>query len=415
MPLTFNLFSHLHSPFHHTYKSSVHLTEPGSLLLSNTLRSVAISIVGVFIPLYIYNLSLNYPFFSDNQILNGFSWIMAYYLLRSLFVVLMVLFFSNTIFSKLHFQLSMVISAVVLALEMFVTNLAQYNLYLIIVAGFLAGISCALYWIPYHVFFLRKSEDATNKNYGKSTSSRFFWARLVSGVSPAIGGLIIVNYGFDTLFAVGIVTLIVSALPIIFVVHEWEHREHNIKRVFKDYIFNKKYKTVMVGYFAEGVDTMVYTTFWPVLLYFTLTNFAKFGFINTISFLLSSFSVLYIGKYIEKHGPQAMHKLGSITMSVLYIPKMLFLNAPLLYALDITDRFMSGAMHIPLLSTMYDKAKKQGGSDYILFREIIFHSGSVIITGFLIFVFQFIESWRWVFVIGLIAALFTYFVQKDKN
>jgi len=413
--MPFHLYSKIYQNLDfHLHREKIVISEYAALYLTNTVRVLAVSLVGIFLPIYIFNISQDFMFFHHNVVINGLSWVLAYFLLRSTFTLIAVLLLGNLIFSKLHFQLSMIISFVFLVTEILLWYLSAGNLFLILIAGILAGFKVTLYWVPYHIFFLRKSGKKL-KHFGKNTGMRFFLTRIISSIGPAIGGLIIVNYGFDVLFMTSIMLLVVSALPIALVVHEWKHKEHNMVKVIKNYVLNGKYKRIAISYMGEAADGLIYIIFWPILLFIVLNNFAKIGFINSFSFLLSSVVVLQIGKLIDKYGTRRMHGVGVVINSLLYLPRMFFRIPWLFYSLDVADRFVTGMYSLPVMSITYEKARKLGGSDYILFREICMHAGAIVVLSLILVAIQVSNTWVWVFGLAMIGSIMTFFIETDKN
>ena len=404
---------HLHFPFSF-HERKFEISEHAALYLTNTVRALAISLVGIFLPIYIFNISGDYLFFHTNPTINGISWVISYFLIRSVVVWLAILLFGNLIFSKFHFQLSIMFSFLFLVIEILLWQLSADNLIFILAAGFVAGFKTTFYWIPYHIFFLRKSGRKMRK-FGKNTGLRFFLTRIMSAIGPALGGLIIVNFGFPVLFMTSIILLVVAALPIAVVVHEWEHQEHNMVQILKKYLLNKRYLRLTMGFVGQGIDNWIYLIFWPILLFFVLHDFEKVGFISSISFLLSSVAVLLIGKVIDKHGTKKIHGFGSLLNSLLYLPRMFFSSPTLFYSLDVTDRFLSGTYSLPIMSLSYQKANKLGGSDFILYRELCLHGGIIIALFFIMLAFQVLTLWKWVFGLAMIGSLMTYLIELDKN
>lgn len=414
MPTEFASKTNFNFDFH-LYREKIKINEYTALYLTHTMRALAVSLIGIFLPIYIFTISSNYMLFHHNPVINGLSWILSYFLIRSVFTWIATMSLGNLIFSKIHFQLSMVISFVILITEILLWYLSQGNLFLILLAGVLAGFKVTMYWIPYHIFFVRKAGKKKKQQFGKKTGLRFFLVRIISGIGPAIGGLIIVNYGFNALFMTSILILVVAALPIAFVIHEWEHRKHSVIGVVEKYLLNPKYFKLNLSFIGSSMDTIIYSIFWPVLLFLVLDNFTKIGFLNTFSFLASSATVLIIGKYIDKHGTKVIHGIGAFLNSLMYIPRIIFSGTWLFYALDLSDRLIMGTYTLPQMALSYEKARKVDGSDFIIFRELSLHLGIIITVTVSLVALQFISDWKLLFVLAMIGSLLTYFIETDKN
>lgn len=410
--MSFLFFSKSHSHLDAS-ASHVFLSEKASLYLTNTLRQVAVSLIGIFLPIYIYELSQDYHFFSTNPVTNGLLWNLSYFLLRSASSLAVLFLCTRFIFTKLHFQLSITISYIALVFELFLWILAKGNIFLILLAGTVAGIKVIFYWIPFHIYFIRKSAENESK-IGAVTSNRFFLTQLFSGATPAIGGLIIATYGFDALFLTTILVLIMSSLPIIFAVHEWRHRDHNVLSILKNYTFNRRTSITTFSYIGEGFEALIYAVFWPLLLYFVLNNFVKIGVLNSLSFILSALGFLVVGKIIDKYGSRYVHLAGVFFNSIFYALRV-FLSLPFgLYILDLLDRINSGMYLLPQMAASYKRAKKLDASEYNIHREISIHFGIIFLAVILMILLEVVHVWRWVFVFAIIGSLLTYLIEVDN-
>ena len=67
------------------------------------------------------------------------------------------------------------------------------------------------------------------------------------------------------------------------------------------------------------------------------------------------------------------------------------------------------------MSLSYEKAKKLGGSDFLLYRELALHFGiSIALAAILIAIKAFVY-WKWVFIVAIIASLATFLIEIDEN
>jgi hypothetical protein len=391
-----------------------HLSEPGALYVTHTLRQFAISLIGIFLPIYIYSLSSAYLIFNQNEIINGIVWVLMYFFLRSISVLLFTLMLGNVLFTKIRFQRSIFFSLLLLVGEITLWMLAGNNLYLMLLAGFVAGLKVVLYWIPYHIYFIRKFDDKSG-HFGARTGVRFFLVRLVTGLGPVAAGYIISTFGFNVLFIIGAVLIIASGFPVLLSVHEGKHRKHDVTDVIKRYYFNKRFKKLSLAFTGEGIEAVVYASVWPILLIVGLQSFVKVGVLSSVSLILSALTVLAVGKIMDKHGSKVIHGFGVAINSAIQIIKA-FIIAPIsLYAVDILERLNSPLYSLPNIALPYEKAKRSGDSDFIIYREIAVHNSLFLTSGILIIALSSMGVWRWVFAIAALGSLMTYFFDLDKN
>lgn len=398
---------------HHLPRKKAHISEHFALYLTQTMRVFAVSLVGVFLPIYIYINSSNYLIFHSNPTINGIIWGLSYFFLRSLGTLLFTLLLGKLIFSKFHLNRSLFASLIIQVFEIILWLMAKNNLYLMLLAGFLAGLKITLYWIPYHIYFVKKFKG---DNYGQRTGMRYVLEKLSTGITPFIGGLVISVFGFEALFAFSVILILAAGLPVLLAVHEWKHRDHNVVDVFNNFIKNKKYKLMSIAHFGEGSEQAIYYIMWPILMYIGIASFVKIGTLVSIATIISVFTSILAGKSLDKYGSQKIHAVGVFFNTILYIPRVFIVKPIWLYVIDIADRLNSPMYSLPNMALAYEKAKRSSsGSDYIIFREITIHLGIALTAGILIFVLMQINVWRWVFLIAAFTSSLTYLMDIDKN
>lgn len=397
-------------PFDH-----FHLKEDIALYLSHTMRHFSTAIIGIFLPIYIYNLSQNYPIFSSSTVINGVCWVLVYFLLRSLSTLIFTYTIGGTfMFSTLRLKRAIIVSYITLITELTVLLLAEHNLYLVLLAGLLAGLNVTTYWIPYHKFFVNKMQDVDG-HYGKKTGVRMSLERVCSAIAPFIGGIVIYYIGFNALFLISILLLFFASIPILYSISEGSHTTHDTLKITHNYLLNKKYIRTTLAFGCEGMESVIYAIFWPVLLYVVLNNFVELGLLNSVSLLLSSVSMIMVGKLVDKYGHKTVHLFGVTLNALMYLPRVLFTNAYFFYVLDIADRFNAALYSVPNMTQTYEKAYRNNASDYIIYREMVIHYGILLLCCLLLTVLPLVGAWRWVFGVAALLSLATYLIDLDKN
>ena len=108
---------------------SFHLHDHPSLplYLTNTVKSFALSIAGLYIPIFIFVSFKNYSIFHHNETVNGIYFILIFYFLRSLFTLFLMDKVVNFIFGWINFKWSIFISNILLAVAMYSLVLSEHN------------------------------------------------------------------------------------------------------------------------------------------------------------------------------------------------------------------------------------------------------------------------------------------------
>lgn len=409
-------YSKLPGPFHLDYilHPRNYVNEHAAIYMTHAMRQFAVSMVGIFLPIYIFEISFTHKFFHAEFVINGLIWVLLYFMLRSLGTVLWTVVLGGVIFSKLKLNRSIIFSLVVLIGEIAMWYLAKYDLRLILVAGILSGLKVALYWIPYHIFFVRKFHTKSGK-FGKETSIRTFFVRLSAVIGPAVGGFIIASFGFGALFIISILVLLLAGFPILLAVSEWKHRDHKIGEVIQNYIFNPKLKEITTSFFGQGLEAAVYQVFWPILMFIIVVNFVKVGVLSSVSMGASMVTALLVGVLLDKYGSKVIHGIGVTVNALFYLPRVIMTSPVFVYILDVADRINSPFYAIPNMTVSYEKAEKLDVSDFIIYRELALHISIAAVSAVLILCVFLFVVWRWVFVLAAIGSLLAYMIDMDKN
>ena len=396
------------------FPTRIHLGESPSLYLTNTIKTFAESLIGIFVPIYILTLK-NLPIIVQDHFTNGLIWVLTFYFIRSFAVILTIGFETNIIFGKINFKGSILGSNIILALSLLLMSFMDRSFIYFIPAAIASGIAAITYWLPFHIFFVRKTSGTGH--YGKNFGTRFLLDKLASAAGPILGGLFITLFGFSPLFIIGIVLILVSAFPIMVGVHEHKHGKHNAHHIFKNFFYNRKYRNDTISLISVAADGILYGIFWPILLFTVIITYAKLGLITSISVGLSAFAALYVGKLIDKHGTKTIHKIGVIINSLLYIPRVFVINPIYLYAIDITDKMNGTLFAVPFNALFYKHAKHQhNDSDFVIYREIIVHSSVCFIMLIGIWLMAILPSWKYIFILIAIVSPFSYFINiKNKR
>ena len=171
-----------------------------AVYLASTIRTFALSLLGIFTPLYIYQiLESTQTFTTRTAALLG---VVGYYIILRLTILLTDIPISYFIAEvKGGFRKSMLISNCLRAINLLLLIFAKDQPGLLLPAAIIGGALIPFYWIPYHLSFI---EDGKGKRFGKKISTVgvlnkvSFWAQLECINTPDGGGLFHWGRYFDT-------------------------------------------------------------------------------------------------------------------------------------------------------------------------------------------------------------------------
>ncbi|MEW5805158.1 MAG: hypothetical protein AB1721_00280 [Patescibacteria group bacterium] len=387
--------------------------EAGTLYLGHFLRGLALSLPGIFVPIFIFNLA-NKPVIHSSLLVNNLVWAVFYYLAYAFFLSLCHLLLTDFLFRKFGFKNSIFFSNLFLIGAVSSWLAAETNFVFVFLAAFLAALAVHFYWIPFHILFVRKANRGGN--FGEESAAQLLWVSLAGALGPLTAGLIIKVFGFDTLFFLTLGLLLVASLPILFFIHEHQHQQHQIKNIINNYALNPDYRKTTLAFAGKAVEGMLYDIFWPILLFLLLADFAKIGFLVTASIAVSILIMFLIGRVIEKQKAGFFQKESVLVNTLLYLPRIFLTNPLGAYLIDVVDRLNGNIYSVSFIAEVYDKAKfSQNESDFVVYQETVSHFSQFLVLLLALGILFFVPNWKMVFLLAAIGSGFSYFIFIPKG
>ncbi|NIT03616.1 hypothetical protein GTO10_01610 [Candidatus Saccharibacteria bacterium] len=352
--------------FYHHIKLPHFRAKPlSALYFSFTLRTLAISLVSVFIPIYILNIT------------GDFLWVLVFFAAYSSFVVALAMPLGWLVV-RIGFRWSVFVASVLLALELFLFSLAAENiLYLWIVVP-LEAAKLLLFWIPYHLIFV---EDASARHFGEQVSIPGVIARLVAVVAPLAGGFTISKIGFTSVFYLAIFLVLASALPLFFMPHHAHGAYPGWRHILKE-TFAGGYGRIFAAFWGVRSVALVAAVVWPVFLFgLTQNSYSEVGVITSAVLLVSVVSLLATGRAVDRFGRRLVLRFGAWVNSTIWIVKAFIATPFEAFFVDSLNKLVDGVQGIPFDVVTYEKARRRKHpSEFIVRREMLLHFGGILTT-----------------------------------
>src|SRR3989344_3696080 len=333
--------------------------ELSEMYISAALRDLAMSMSGIFIPLYLL-VDLDY----------SLSKVLLFFLLYGIAVTLSVIpaakFTSR--YGVKHGILISMFGLIIYNISL--VTLPHYNLFFI--PAVLSGLSTSFYWINFHADFAKFSDK---KNRGREVSIWFITAYMSILLGPILGSIIITYMGFITLFVIVSLIFMLSAVPLFLSSEVYEPIEFSIRDIFRRSHLKETY-----FYVTYGIRMMVSMVVFPLYIFFLLAQYISLGAIASLTALGSMIIGYFVGRLSkDEKKERLMLRYGSLFHS-LGLFFMVFVRTFVQIAVVNVYLAMSFIfIDIPHYSMMYTKARKQRNMmGYIVFREISIGIGRVL-------------------------------------
>lgn len=337
-------------------------SELSELYIAETIKNLAFSLVGVFIPIYL--LGLGYSFTSICQMFLALN--VTRFAIEPLVGYLVSRFGPKHILAfsyPFSFFYLLLISLV-----------DTYRFPLLLIAAVWA-VSDSLHWVSYHSDFSKvKKTKKTSREIGFIT----MLGVIASALGPLIGGYVGNKYGLHILFIVSPILLLCAAIPLLKTKEKVKKTDLNYAGVFK------RVKTDCFAHFSQGFDVTVGTTVWPLFMILLYNNFLQAGAVVSAAFMLSIIMIYISGHLSDRVSRKFLVFLGSISLSAVNILRYLTTSIKTVFQVNLLGTLAGPLTSIPLFSLFYNHAGEKKRIEYNVLIEMSGDLGRSAIWGTLL-------------------------------
>jgi MFS family permease len=375
-----------------------------SLYFHKVIRDVSTGLVGMFGPIFIYVLSGSLEFA-----------LIFYGAMNVLYIIIVPAWARLLQYKSMHiFMIIGTVSLIIYDLGYyFLDGVGRISWPLIIILIIALTITKLFYWAPYHIDFTR----FVNKHHrGRQLSYLAILVSLVGIVLPIVGAFIITKFGFQALFVIGIIILVISIFPLLFVPRVREKYSFKYFETFKQFFDGEHIKTNL-AYMADGFQGNIGGLIWPIFIFMILKGeYMQVGLISAAVVLVSCVLRFFVGEATDKFDKQKLMKTGSILFSIGWLFKAIVYSGLHIFVVGIFHDFSAILMRTPFNALVYEIAADEGHyvDEFTIMREIALNFGRILMKIVALALLFTGVSIVWIFVIGAGVSLLINLVSKEE-
>ena len=379
--------------FHHVENLllSRRISSINALFANNALRSLAISLFGIFQPIYIFSLT------------KSIEAVLLYTLVVRLGCLFMV-FPAGRLIVRFGFRRNVLLSNFFLSGLLIFLLLSGKSVWFLIPAAIFDIPALLLYWLPLHILII---DDSEKGKLGGEISFLNIISHIFHILPPFVGGIVITLLGFRSLYLLAIALAILSSIPLFFMPHHKKPRTLEYGRYLRIFSFPK------FSFILHGFEDFFIGTLWPILMFLVLMSYEKVGSITSLTLFFTTISLVLIGYFLDRGKVLSFYKVGTL-LSLLLFPFRAFVSTVggVLF-IDSLHSIVRLTQKLPFDYLVYQKATPGFEYEYIVFREVFLGLGRIaaLITSY--FVFRMGGSWLAIFLLPSLANLFIYLFSKE--
>lgn len=326
------------------------------LYTSVVIRSLANSMSGIFIPIFLYGIGYQ-------------VWqIMMYYA---------VAFFTQyvcglpvaKIVAKIGPKHTILISYIIQVVSMITLVYLKFEPSVFILSAIILGMGNISFFLPYHVDF---SKIKHKKTGARELGFAYLSERLGAVLGPIAGGLIAFAFGAEYIFVAALIILIIAVIPLLM---SAEPTRLNQELHYKDFDL-KRIKSDIISYGSFTIEAAVSVTIWPLFVgvfIFTSNTYLRLGLVMSLSIVISLIAVRIYARLIDHNNGRTALRASSILNGLLHLIRVLANNFSSVLMINIANEAVTPGYRVAYFKGMYVEADSFKGHRivYISLMEVL--------------------------------------------
>ncbi len=319
-------------------------SEMDKLYISMLIRTLGINIIGIFVPVYLYQLGYD-------------LWQISMFFVLTFAIRLVSDNIGIRVIGKYGPKHIMIVSQIFLILFLgMLLTLERYGWPLLPLA-FLDALATGLFYAAYHIEF---SKIQSAKDSGKEVSNMFIVGKLANALGPLIGGFIAQIFGVPIAVAVSLVFILSSSVPLVMSPEPVRRHQHI---TYKGFPWRSTWQDACAN-FALGFEQISALFIWPLfvsIFIFSENVYVNIGLVTSVG-LISSLAVSRAyGKLIDRGRSTQLMGFGIFGQMAANFARPFIGNVTGAYIFNLVSDPLHIAMHMPALDGVYASASSYEG------------------------------------------------------
>jgi MFS family permease len=380
----------MHLPHLDIYKLVAIRSEIKEIYLASLLHTLAISMVSIYIPIYLLQLG-----YSLSEALLFLIFFHSGMLVFSLSVV----WIESKIGTKHTVALS---SLFYLVFFLLLVSIEEF-LWLIFFIAIINSFAHSLYWIPINSNFAKYSHKWRR---GTEVGYLIGLIKIISLLAPLIGAALIAFFGFSILFFVVCIAFLLTALPL-FATREYRPR---LRRSWRK-IFSGANLSFFGAFISKGTLFGV-ANLWPIFVFLIFGKYLLVGLAASATGVGAAIFTVFVGKLSDRIDRNKLIKIGGLANFIVWFLAVFAGGSWYVFAISFSFGFVFALVHIPFFAIACDAASRQNIAEFMAFRTIGINIGRVVI--FIVALFAIGFQFQAAFLIAALSSLY-FFVTKPTG
>lgn len=333
------------------------------------LKNFSMTLIGVFIPIYIVS--------------EGFSLYHAgLFIILSGITGLVISYPVSRIVSRIGFKHGLALAYLFIIPGLVVIQSLNLSLAVIVVSSLLYNTGRVLHNICLNSEF---AVDSKSDSRGKDSSKMLSLPSLSRVVAPLFGGIIFASAGFHLLLTVAIFVLLLSVLPLMASEDHRDPMNYDFTSILED-----EYLTALPLFVIRGVQAVSAVSVFSLFIYFVVGGALDVGWARALDSLGFVLTGLASGKLVQKYGKFPVVLLGTSGAALIHILRIFVWMPYQVFVVSFLGGIFFQIYHVPIYSEFADRAEDEDVLEFYTLRKIFVSIGNILTIGTLVTAYFFI-------------------------
>lgn len=374
-------------------------------------RELANQLMIFFLPIYFFNLRL--PLVNRlnlSSLQEGIFNVGLFYL-----VTYLVCFFlaipTSKILIKHGIRYGLLLGHLFYAVFVLLLYFSKDHPSLILSAAIINGFQINFFWNSFHYSLSRNSNEG---KIGTNLGLINFFLNLLSMIAPALGGLIVVTLGYQTLFLLGLLVILGGVVFSLLL----ENVRVKDKISFQEFFtwlrepgFRRLAMSFSGRYFNDASIIL-----WTLYMFILLGSTDGVGYFYSLSLFLALFISYGAGSFIDQNKGRKQFFLSGGFLSIFWLLRGFVVNIWTITILNAVDKITASFHWLFFDRSWLMRGKGREALSYFVYREMIYSLSAIVfwLAVALIFYF-FIAAWKSLFIATALGVLLTLLIREKKE
>lgn len=321
------------------------------------LKNFSLSLIGVFIPIYIVSQGFSLYHAGLFIVLSGVTGIIFSYPVAK-------------IVSRFGFKHGLIASYFFIVPGLVAIRSFELSLILIVVSSILYNLGRVTHNICLNSEF---AVDSKEKTRGKDSGRMLSLPNISRVIAPLAGGVIFASLGFDSLLVVAVFFLLLSILPLLV---SKDHRDP-MDYSFRSIIRQEHVKTVPL-FIIRGIQAVTAVAVFSLFIYYSVGGALDVGWARALDSLGFVLTGLVTGRFIQRYGERSAVILGTSGAAIIHVLRSLVVLPLQAFAVSFIGGIFFQIYHVPIYTKFANRAEEEDILEFYTLRKIFVSVGNIL-------------------------------------